>query len=206
MKNDLLIKATELAFEAHKGQFRKGTGIPYINHLCEVTRRVAHYIKDIPEDVFFEKFSVTQDEVLAASMLHDYIEDCDGEYDFLKSEFSEGVAILVQECSREANHETKELKFEFLLSFKSKSSASILIKIADRYCNVMDYDRTKGKKKYASKYALQAYTLYSEFFDRELDFKFAFLDINSLRLIAHRQYSINIFLSNKEDEVRTIVT
>lgn len=203
-KLPLLEKATELAFTAHKGQYRKGTGIPYVNHLCEVTSRVAHYLSALNDDSTM--FGATKDEILAASMLHDYIEDCGGKYSYIKEEFSEVVAILVQECTREDDHETKALKLEFLLSFKSKSSASILIKIADRYCNVMDYYRTEGKQDYASKYAIQAYTLYSEFLKRDLLFELAEQDIEKLSNIANIVYEINIYDENQESLVKSIVT
>jgi (p)ppGpp synthase/HD superfamily hydrolase len=204
----LLFKATALAFEAHKEQFRKGTGIPYVNHLCEVTSRVAHYLSRLSDQEIADKLSVTRDEILAAAMLHDYMEDCGGKFSYVKEEFSENVAILVQECTREDDHETKLLKLAFLVSFKSKSSASILIKIADRYCNVQDYYRTEWKLKYASKYAVQAYTLYSEFLKRDLCLvsDLASEDIETLSNISNVEYRINIYDENQEDLVKSIVT
>jgi len=54
--------AYRYAEEAHKGQVRKYTGEPYINHPVAVARIVA---------------GVTDDcEMICAALLHDVIEDC----------------------------------------------------------------------------------------------------------------------------------
>jgi (p)ppGpp synthase/HD superfamily hydrolase len=201
----MLSKATELAFNAHKNQFRKGTQIPYVNHLCEVTSRTAHYLFDLTEIRSEDLGGITKDEILSAAMLHDYIEDVDGEYSYVKSEFSENVAIIVQECSRDADQDTKLGKYQFLESFQRKSTASILIKIADRYCNVMDYYRTPEKREYASKYAMQAHPLYKEYHKRKLSFMNVMADLNQLSYIIRLNYIEYMFDENEDDYVKGVV-
>ena len=196
----MLSKATEFAFNAHKAQFRKGTQIPYVNHLCEVTSRTAHYLFDLAGVRSEALGGITKDEILSAAMLHDYIEDIDpiDGYLTIKSEFNENVAIIVQECTREADQDTKLGKYQFLESFQRKSTASLLIKIADRYCNVMDYHRTSGKTRYASKYAMQAHPLYKEYHKRKLFFMNVMKDLNQLNKIIRSNYVKYLFDKNED--------
>jgi (p)ppGpp synthase/HD superfamily hydrolase len=205
-KLPLLYKATKMAFEQHEGQFRKGTGIPYVNHLCEVTSRVAHYLLHMGTD----SLSLTKDEVLAASMLHDVVEDCDVEYESLVNDFGKGVADLVMECTREDGHEERSQKWDFLMSFKGKSLESLLIKISDRYQNVNDYYRTPEKMDYASTYALQAYPLYRAFLEKVHGEKIpgteiVVVDLQQLQAIINKVYTTNIAQDSLEDKVRALV-
>ena len=57
-------KAVRFAAKAHEGQFRKGTGRPYIVHPLEVKDIVSGMTED--------------EEVISAAVLHDTIEDCEG--------------------------------------------------------------------------------------------------------------------------------
>jgi (p)ppGpp synthase/HD superfamily hydrolase len=205
-KLPLLEKATEWAFNHHATQYRKGTGIPYVNHLCEVTSRVAHYLLHMGT----ESLTLTKDEVLAAAMLHDLIEDCDIVHENLVAGFGEGVADLVMECTREDGHEEKSQKWDFLESFKEKSLESLLIKIADRYQNVNDYYRTPEKMDYASTYALQAYPLYRAFLEKVHGEKIpgteiVVVDLQQLQAIINKVYTTNIAQDSLEDKVRALV-
>ena len=202
----LLERATKWAFINHANQFRKGTGIPYLNHLCEVTSRVAHYILHMGT----ESLSLTKDEILAASMLHDLIEDCDVTYETVVDGFGKGVADLVMECTRDDGHEEKSQKWDFLVSFKEKSLASHLIKIADRYHNVNDYYRTPEKMDYASTYALQAYPLYRAFLEKVHGEKIpgteiVVVDLQQLQAIINKLYMVNIAQDSLDKKVRALV-
>ena len=59
--SDLVIKAKDIATQAHEGTTDKA-GAPYITHPARVARRVASH----------------GDEFEAAAWLHDVLEDCDG--------------------------------------------------------------------------------------------------------------------------------
>jgi (p)ppGpp synthase/HD superfamily hydrolase len=155
----------------------------------------------------------TKDEILAASMLHDYIEDQGGTYEGVKERFNENVAKLVVQCTRLPNQESKKGKYEFLESFYGKETAAILIKIADRYCNVKDYYRTPGKEKYASTYALQAYPLYHVFFQRQRNvsaqWPLVVSDIKELQLIINEVFNVDVIdrhLGWQHNFVETLVT
>ena len=77
--------AIEVAEEAHRGQFRKGSGIPYISH----PRAVARILSD----------AGCSEELVAAGILHDTVEDTSLTLDFIREKFGERVAKIVQGCS-----------------------------------------------------------------------------------------------------------
>ena len=151
---DLLQKASQFAMDAHREQKRKSSGIPYVTHCFEVMKRMSNY-------------GVEDKNLLSAALLHDVIEDCPNFVKRMRSSFHDDVYQIVKECSRpEGDEATKHEKFEFLKTFQSKSNESLILKIADRYCNVYDYLNTPEKEGYASQYALQAFPLYSVFLQR----------------------------------------
>jgi len=198
---DKIESAMELAFRAHLTQKRKSSGIPYFTHCVEVMKRVSDY-------------GVCNEDVLAAALLHDVHEDAPKYSEIVRSQFGNGVYSIMLACSRpERDDATKEEKFNFLCSFDEKSTASIIIKIADRYCNVNDYMRTKGKEKYASTYALQAFPIYAAFVERAIEDAHYFEDevvkkvlaeIATLQTIARMVYPKSISLSI--EEIKEIVT
>jgi (p)ppGpp synthase/HD superfamily hydrolase len=148
---DKIERAIRFACDAHIAQKRKSSGLPYIVHPMEVMKRVSDY-------------GVCDEDVLCAAVLHDVIEDRTDYSTKLKYDFGDYVYNLVLECSREITDDATKLeKYVFLKSFETKSIESIVIKIADRVSNVMDYSRTEGKEKYAATYAMQAYPLYRSF-------------------------------------------
>lgn len=77
---DIFDKAIVFATKAHSGSFRKGTTTPYIVHPMEASVIVA---------------TMTDDKtVLAATVLHDVVEDTDYTIDDIAKEFGENVARL----------------------------------------------------------------------------------------------------------------
>jgi (p)ppGpp synthase/HD superfamily hydrolase len=78
---NLIARATLFADQAHDGQLRKFTGLPYISHPMEVMQIVRGVCND--------------DDILAAAVLHDVIEDCGVTYTDLVLEFGDRVATLV---------------------------------------------------------------------------------------------------------------
>lgn len=85
MTSELLHKAVVFAAQAHRHHFRKGTQIPYITHPFLVMR--------ILDRLGFEE------EVLAAALLHDVLEDTPTTFDELRREFGDRVAVLVEAVS-----------------------------------------------------------------------------------------------------------
>lgn len=78
---NILDRAITFATEVHKGQFRKGTEIPYILHPLEAASIVGTM--------------TTDDEIIAGAVLHDVVEDTDTTVETVKALFGERVANLV---------------------------------------------------------------------------------------------------------------
>ena len=80
-KIGLLERAVAFAAEAHMGAFRKATRIPYIVHPMEAAAIVATLTDD--------------EEILAAAVLHDVVEDTGHSAEEIREKFGERVARLV---------------------------------------------------------------------------------------------------------------
>ncbi|MGB8001211.1 MAG: HD domain-containing protein, partial [Anaerobacillus sp.] len=81
----IIEKAIEASALAHDGQYRKQSSLPYLSHPVTVG--------------FYLIESGSAEEVIAAGILHDVIEDTPLNFDDLKAEFGEKIASLVLECS-----------------------------------------------------------------------------------------------------------
>jgi (p)ppGpp synthase/HD superfamily hydrolase len=79
--SSLIDKARKFGSKAHSGQVRKYTGEPYFTHCEAVAERVMKFVHD--------------DEVIAAALLHDTVEDCDVSIEEIAEEFGETVAEYV---------------------------------------------------------------------------------------------------------------
>jgi len=73
------------AAEAHQGQHRKGTQLPYIIHPMEVAQ-ILSYVH-------------APQETIAAGILHDTLEDTTVTYQELVNHFGDSIASLVLECT-----------------------------------------------------------------------------------------------------------
>lgn len=81
LDTSLLDRAIRFAVQAHAGTERRGKGFPYILHPMEAAAIVS---------------TITPDqELLAAAMLHDVVEDTDVTVEQLRSEFGDRIADLV---------------------------------------------------------------------------------------------------------------
>lgn len=82
LNTELLDRAIAFAVRAHAGTERRGKGFPYIVHPLEAMAIVS---------------TITPDqELLAAAVLHDTVEDTDVTIDDIRAEFGERVASLVK--------------------------------------------------------------------------------------------------------------
>ena len=81
IQQPLLQKAMEFAAKKHAGAFRKGTTIPYFTHVMEAMEIVSRMTED--------------EEIRAAAVLHDTLEDTDTTKDELVEAFGQRVADLV---------------------------------------------------------------------------------------------------------------
>lgn len=79
------IEAFSFAVEAHAGQTRKGSEVPYTSHLVQVAGLVLEFGGDPGQAV--------------AGLLHDVVEDCGVELATLHDRFGADVAHIVAQCT-----------------------------------------------------------------------------------------------------------
>ena len=123
----LTLHATEFAARAHAGQVRKYTGHPYIWHPINVAVKLAAYTND--------------QEMIAAALLHDTVEDCDVTHDDIKSRFGPRVSQLVYELTNVAKKEdgNRAARMAIDRAFMAKASPEAkTIRLADIYDNLKD--------------------------------------------------------------------
>ena len=100
---DLVKRAAEFATSAHEGQVRKYTGVPYIVHPIEVME----IVKTVDHD----------DEMLAAALLHDVVEDCGVTIEDIVKEFGSDVASLVSALTDVSKPEDGNRRFSYLFYY-----------------------------------------------------------------------------------------
>jgi guanosine-3',5'-bis(diphosphate) 3'-pyrophosphohydrolase len=124
----MILKAVQFAGKKHEGQKRRGTGLPYVIHPVTVAFILAEH-----------KESKKIEELLAACCLHDTLEDTDTTFEELAKEFSPLVASLVLELTSDPEQIKVMGKNEYLINkMLGMSNYALVIKLADRYSNVLD--------------------------------------------------------------------
>lgn len=154
--HDLIIDtALDLAFHAHQGQFRDDGYRPYIVHLIDVMNRVWAW-------------GIYDTRILAASLLHDVVEDTTRTRETIVDKFGEQIADIVDELTFIEPPDPKDkayAKTEYIKTFMHKSLAALIIKVADRLGNIMDF--ANAGNKYAVKYYAKAEELWRALRERE---------------------------------------
>ena len=114
------LKAVDYAMEAHEGQKRKRSAIPYIYHPLNLA---CHALS----------MDIVEDEVIAACMLHDVVEDCGKTLEELpvNDETKELVDLLTRKKAPKEKRD--EINEEYYLRIITNPKAA-LIKCMDR-CN-----------------------------------------------------------------------
>lgn len=124
----MIEKAIAFATKAHEGQVRKGTSRPYIVHPLEVGDIVSQMTAD--------------EEIIAAAILHDTIEDCDGITEkVLKQEFGARVASMVAHESEDKTKSWRERKSATIEYLKHAPRELQYIGLADKLSNIRDISR-----------------------------------------------------------------
>lgn len=127
-RSDLVAQAYELAASAHEGQRRKDNGTPFITHPVTVA--------DLLHDSGFG------DEVIAAALLHDVVEDTEMDSGELTRRFGGRVAELVEALSEdEGIRDYEERKREHREQVAESGADAAAIYIADKLSNLRDMRR-----------------------------------------------------------------
>lgn len=94
-KRNLVAEAFALAEAAHRGQVRKYSFRPYIAHPVSVSLAVQRHFADRCDGFKHILIADFHEEMAAAALLHDVIEDCGVTYQDLNAHLGKNVADLV---------------------------------------------------------------------------------------------------------------
>ncbi|MFT9598123.1 HD domain-containing protein [Mesobacillus sp.] len=120
---DLIDKALQIASMAHEGQYRKNTKIPYIAHPVAV-------------GMILQKAGYSE-EMVAAGILHDTVEDTDITMEDIEREFGIEVVRIVEGCSEPDKSLSWEERKEHTIEFLKTASEEIrVVACADKLHNV----------------------------------------------------------------------
>jgi (p)ppGpp synthase/HD superfamily hydrolase len=123
-RSELIARALAKASAEHAGQTRNGSGgLPYIEHPRMVAATLA--ARGYP------------DEILAAALLHDVVEDSDTTVDDLRAEFGEEIARLVATLSDDESIESyRDRKDEHRARVRAADGDALPIYAADKLTNM----------------------------------------------------------------------
>ena len=200
---DMVNKAFNLAFEAHKEQ-KRDSGEPYIIHPIEVATILAELGMDTS--------------TIVAGLLHDVIEDTEYTYDDIKNLFGEEVANLVSGVTKITKMEYKSKEeqqadnFRKMLLAMADDIRVIIIKLADRLHNMrtLKYRKKEKQKKTAMEtldiYAPLAHRLGISKIKWELeDLSFRYLHeeeyYNLVKQVAEKRAEREIYIKNIIEEM-----
>ena len=118
--------AYDFASEAHAGQHRKGGEKPYIAHPVEVAR-------------LLHAEGVADDDLLAATFLHDVVEDTDHTLEEIRDRFGTEVAELVAAMTEDGSVEPYETRKEHHRDqVEAAGTRPAMIYGADKLANLRD--------------------------------------------------------------------
>jgi len=126
-KAEFIAKAKQFAQEAHDGQVRKYTGLPYVTHTEEVAQIVDNYNGS--------------KEMIAAALLHDTVEDTSVTLQDIEKEFGSSTADMVKWLTDTSRPEdgNRAVRKEIDRNRLSQAPAAVqLIKAADMISNGKD--------------------------------------------------------------------
>ncbi|WP_339148686.1 MULTISPECIES: HD domain-containing protein [unclassified Sutcliffiella] len=125
---NLVETAIMFAAEAHKNQTRKGTEVPYITHPFTVGMML--------------QGAGCSEEVVAAGILHDTLEDTEATYEILVKEFGGRVADLVVAASEnDKSLSWEERKQHTIDGLKNASMEELQVIVADKLHNLRSIRR-----------------------------------------------------------------
>ncbi|MEH7443610.1 HD domain-containing protein [Bacillus sp. JJ1122] len=116
-------KALQMAAMAHEGQYRKNTKIPYIAHPAAV-------------GLILQKAGY-KEELVAAGILHDTVEDTEITLQDIKREFGNEILEIVAGCSEPDKSLSWEVRKEHTIEYLKTATEDIrVVACADKLHNV----------------------------------------------------------------------
>jgi (p)ppGpp synthase/HD superfamily hydrolase len=120
---DLIDRAIEFAVKAHEQQKRKGTGKAYIIHPFAVGVLLAE--------------AGCSEQVIAAGILHDVVEDARVNPERIRKEFGEEVASIVEQCTEPDKRRPWEERKQHTLCTLTKADLAVrFVTCADKLHNI----------------------------------------------------------------------
>lgn len=137
METSLTESALAFARERHAGQVRKDGRSPYVVHPTRVGEILrTHGVRD--------------EELLAAAVLHDTVEDTATSLDEIRARFGDRVARIVDAVTRRPD----QTRRDFTAQMETAPAEAVLVKLADRLDNLDDWQGMDPS--YLPTYALEA--------------------------------------------------
>lgn len=121
MELSLIERALRIAARAHKDQVRKDGDVPYIVHPVQV----AWLLRD-------RGFS---DEIVAAALVHDVLEDTDVSEEALVRELGEDVVRIVRAVTNDDALSWKEKKQKYIETVRAGGEGALAVATADKIHN-----------------------------------------------------------------------
>ncbi len=188
-----IVKAFKLSSEAHSNHFR-ASGEPYIVHPVEVAHIIA---REIPLD----------DVSVVAALLHDVVEDTDYGLEFIKKEFGQTVAEIVDGVTKisgvfRGRDITQAENYRKMLLSMVKDIRVILVKFADRLHNMRTVEYMPEEKQ--RRIAKETLEIYAPFVHRfglgRVKWELEDLAFKYLNRQAYEQIAQQIKVKRKERE------
>jgi (p)ppGpp synthase/HD superfamily hydrolase len=124
----MLNEAILFATKAHAGQVRKATNIPYIVHPLEC--------------VVIVSAITTDEEMMAAAVLHDTVEDCEGvTLEMIREQFGARVAAYVAQESEDKSKTWQERKQATVDHLQNATEDVCILVLADKLSNLRSIAR-----------------------------------------------------------------
>lgn len=123
----MINKAIIFATNAHAGQYRKATKTPYILHPLECSVIVSQMSLD--------------EEMIAAALLHDTVEDCGVSIETIREEFGDRVAAFVSAESEDKTKTWMERKQATVEHLQTASEEECIVVLGDKLSNIRSLKR-----------------------------------------------------------------
>lgn len=132
--------AAAFAARAHRHQLRKDNCTPYASHTFRVAMTIACLFGFHDEE-----------EILAAALLHDTIEDTDTDYDDIHEQFGKNVADYVAAMTKDMRLIEPKREVAYDQQLADGPWQARLIKLADVYDNLVETHDSESRRKQMEK-------------------------------------------------------